>query len=265
MSLFKKDSGGKMNHKFLAILATLALSTSAFADDVKHSKCDRTKAWSTLSDSEKKLLLTEDASLADKFPNLVSDAQKTDTAFNLAYVYKIVDRDPETVMAIFSNYEDSPKYLGPEIEAAKILDPLDEKGNPKPAKVTKIHYRFNPGAVVPNSEYTVIDTMAKKGDRHALTWSLIDTSGGMGSPTYIDGFFKAEPAGSDATKTLITYCNYVIPDAPDFLAGTVNSEGLKLIQKTVTRTSGWIIGMSEADTKSNLDRYRGIWKTTKAE
>jgi hypothetical protein len=251
---------------FVLAIGFVSATLLATYSSAERTRCDRTLGWTKLSEDEQKKLLTEAKSGPDRFPEVIAKSFATDSEFRMAVVYKVIPRDPESVMAIFTRYDEAPQYLGPHVESAVIEDPIDSKtGKPYVARRTRVKYTFNPGKIIPRNTYTVVDSISKpRPERHFVSWDLYTSTGSLGRPIYVDGYYKAEPAGSNGNFTVVTYCNYVVPEVPSSIpfrssiVDTINTDGFEMVQTTVRKTAGWIVGRSDAAVSKAVSEYRAI-------
>lgn len=222
---------------FAVLMCALALLLAQSVSQAA-TKCDRSPRYAGLSDQDRSQLQQ------GKMVAVVN--KNTGSDFHMAYLYKLVDFDPELFMAVFTSYGEHKgnirAILSSRVEAAK--------GN-----WARVRYELDSGHwYVPNIHYSVNDFVIKDADgSFVLNWDLA-WSDGVSKLTYLDGYLRTEGVNG---RALIVYCNYSTPDvklAPDM----VNREGLAGMKTTVNESVAWVKRVAADQTKANqyVDRLR---------
>jgi hypothetical protein len=219
------------------VFFALTLPSASWADN---PQCDRSKRYTSLSEPSQQAL---------QRGMLVSEVNKTTaSAYHMGYVYTLVEHPPEVVMAVFTNYKEQTGY---------ITNVLEANVEVQSANYARVRFVYDLPWPLPNSEYVVNDTVMQEGETYLLYWNLHPSSpAGISAPRYVEGYFRTQPVGS---RTLIIYCNYVIP-AYGLFPGKVNSDGLKAMQTTLNDTIRWVDAITAAPEVSDqhLERLRAM-------
>jgi hypothetical protein len=219
------------------LLVTFALSANAFAAKAPRTTCDRAIRYATLDPSvQDRVNRGETVAVPDK---------RTDSAFTIGYIYKLVDVDAELAQAVFSAYAEQRTYLK-RIKESTVEEDTGAR--------TRVRYEADTGYwYIPNSHYTVYDTVSKDGATFMLDWTLAHSEG-LTRLEYVDGYMRTESVGS---RALIIYCNYAVPVikmSPD----RVNKEGLEALKATVDQASARFAEVAADQGRANtyLEKYR---------
>jgi len=198
--------------------------------------CDRAKRYEALSAQGQQTLQG----------NAVLQEVQTHTgsAYHTGYVYTLVPYPPEFVMAVFTNYAE---------QRGHITDVLDATVEVQHGNYARVRFVYALPWPLPKSEYVVNDTVRQEGETYLLSWDLHPSSPrGLSAPQYVEGYFRTQPVGA---RTLIIYCNYVIPGSGLF-PGTVNSAGMKAMRTTIADTVRWVDAIAAASETSSRHMAR---------
>lgn len=232
--------GTNAHMRYTRLLAVWLLCCTCLAPALARAteaRCDRAKRYEALSAPDQQTLQSA--------APLIEVNTHTGSAYHMGYVYQLLPYPAELVMAVFSTYEDQRGHitdvLGAQVEA--------QRGNS-----ARVRFVYALPWPLPNSEYVVNNTVVQEGETYLLSWQLDPSSPrGLSAPQYVDGYFRTQPVGA---RTLIIYCNYVIPGT-GLLPAMVNRSGLKAMQTTVHDTGRWVGAVVAAEMSStHLVRLR---------
>lgn len=248
-------------YTIIVLLCAFVVSILSFADEKNYMRCDRKMGWSNLTDKDKKHLEEEDTSQSDTFSHLVYAKKKTDTDFKMFYVFKVVKAPADDVMAVLSKYEEQSSYLGPEMKKSEVVEPSNKD---KPERRMNVRYEFDLGFWIPTTRYQVLHSVRKREDVHVMSGELMWADALIGKPLHVDGFFKTEPLPSNSNYSVITGCNYMVPDIPSFTPGRdgivndINDMGFDLMKQTIRRISARVITRDKTQMNDYRARYSKI-------
>jgi hypothetical protein len=210
------------------VFFAVTFPASSWADN---PQCDCSKRYEALSAPSQQAL---------QQGMLVSEVNKnTASEYHMGYVYTLAEHPPEVVTAVFINYK---------AQKGSITNVLAAHVEEQSANYVRVRFVYDLPWPLPNSEYVVNDTVVQEGETYLLYWNLHPSSpAGISAPRYVEGYFRTQPVGA---RTLIIYCNYVIP-AHGLFPGKVNSDGLKAMQTTLHDTIRWVDAIAAAPEASN--------------